>query len=244
MYKQFIKNRILQLAAYIYKNNNSKIIYYHDVNKSNRAYTEMSTSMELFKQHMLIAKHQEYKFVSEIVSPQKELMITFDDGFRGLYENFDFFIENRIPVKLFLITDFLGMENYVSIDEVKEMLSSGYLSIGSHTCTHEDMTMQTITDIQKEMDESKKILERTFECSIDDFCFPRGFYNEKIVEIGKEVGYKKLYSSVPGAYDSSDFVLKRNLVQDVEPSVFKYILDGALEIFRNRYYKQHLKGFK
>ena len=241
-FKVFIKNKILQLGALIYRNNDSKIIYYHDVHQEEKIYTDMSTSLTLFKQHMLAAKEQGYVFVNEIKSPKNQLMITFDDGFRGLYENFNFFIENEIPVKLFLITDFIGKENYVTVNEVKEMLASGFLSIGSHTCSHEDMTLQTIGTLEREMGESKKILESTFNVKIDAFCFPRGFYNETIVEIGEKVGYRRLYSSIPGSFSMEAFVVKRNLVQDVNVNALTHILNGALEIFAGRYRKQHVKG--
>jgi len=242
--KTFIKNRIIQLSALFYNNTDSKVIYYHDIHQNDQLYTDMSTAFGLFKQHILIAKDKGYVFVDKISSKNNELMITFDDGFRGLYENFNFFIENKIPVKLFLITNCIGEKDFITVDEIKEMLSSGYLTIGSHTCTHNDMTIQTVAIIEREMQESKQILERTFGITIDDFCFPMGFHNDVIVEIGKKVGYKKLYSSIPGPFLTSEFVAKRNLVQDENLSSFGNILNGGLEIFSKRYQKQHIKALK
>lgn len=242
--KKFFKNRIMQFSALIYNNTSSKVIYYHDIHKNNQLYTDMSTELKLFKQHILKAKEKGYIFVDKISSKNNELMITFDDGFRGLYENFDFFIDNKIPVKLFLITDFINQKNFITTDEIKEMLLSGYLTIGSHTCSHKDMTMQTVDIIKREMQESKQILEQTFGMSIDDFCFPMGFHNEVIVEIGRKVGYKKLYSSIPGPFLTSEFVVKRNLVQDESSNSFGNIINGGLEIFSRRYKKQHIKVLK
>ena len=92
--KQLIKLGILKLGKIIYNNDDSKIIFYHDVH-SDKKYTDMSTPMELFKEHIKIIKENGFEIVPKITKKKNQIMITFDDGFKGLYDNFDYFIQNN-----------------------------------------------------------------------------------------------------------------------------------------------------
>lgn len=240
--KQRIKLLLLRLSSYIYKNGESKVIYYHDIHAKQR-YTGMSTPVDLFRKHLEIIREEGYTIVDKIRNPQKEIEITFDDGFRGLYDNFDFFVDNKVPVKLFLIPDYMGGPNYVSEKEVSEMLATGMLRIGSHTMSHRNLDELDEDEVHLELKTSKAFLEREFNANIDEICYPRGRFNRRIIELCREHGYTTQYSCLPGSYSKpfAEGVLRRNFVQHATPEEFRYHLHGAGELFYKRYLKQHFR---
>lgn len=240
--KKRIKLLILKLSNFLYKNQKSKVIYYHDIH-SNNFFTDMSTPIFLFKTHLEIIKNKGYKIVKNINNPLKEIEITFDDGFRGLYENFDFFVDNKIPIKVFLIVDYIGKKNYMTKKEIQELLSTGFLVIGSHTISHRNLDTLNDRELKKEILDSKLILEDMFNEKIEDLCYPRGRFNYKIIDIARNSGYKKQYSCLPGSYFEpfTQNVIKRNFVQHATPKEFEYYLNGGGEILFNRYVRQHFR---
>ena len=48
------------------------------------------------------------------------------------------------------------------------------MDVGSHTCTHADLTKLNDTDAQKEIELSKLSLENSLKTQIRHFCYPYG----------------------------------------------------------------------
>ncbi|MCF6201149.1 MAG: polysaccharide deacetylase family protein [Hydrogenimonas sp.] len=238
--KEFLKTLLLQVGALRYANRSSKVIYYHDLHSKKR-YTDMSTPIDLFKKHIDIAKKMGYRFVSDISSEESELEVTFDDGFRGLYENFDLFIENKIKIRLFMVSDFIGKEGYLKTSELEEMLKSGLLEIGSHGKSHNNFDQLSEDELKAELKESKTVLEEITQKPIDTLCFPRGRFNDMAIKIAQDIGYKKLYSCLPGPYyeNFKANLINRSLVQHATTKQFKAILLGGDRIYHKRYLAMH-----
>ena len=237
--KHLVKHLLLYTGKIIYGDAKSKVIYYHDIH-DNTKYTDMSTSIELFKKHMKILNKKGYKPVSHIKKEEKEIEITFDDGFRGIYENFAFFTENEIPLQIFLISGFIGKPDYLEKSQINRMLETGLLTIGSHTKTHRNLDSMDDKTALKELAESKKRLEDMFGIEIKNLCYPRGKFTERTIKLAKECGYEKQYCCLPGAYFEPfrEGLVNRSLVQHADEAEFEKILDGADRIFFKRYLKQ------
>lgn len=100
-------------------------------------------------------------------------------------------------------------------DELRELSSSPYITIGGHTVTHSSLAFET-EDLQKhEIEKSKADIEKIIGKKIDVFSHPFGQkedFTAKTVEIAKACGYKKVaaaYGGVTGA-NESDFYIPRN----------------------------------
>ena len=240
--KTFIKDGILSVGNLLFNNDKSKVIYYHDIH-DRKIYTEMSTPIELFKKHIDILQGYGYKPVSEIKNREKEVEITFDDGFRGIYENFSFFVDNNIPVQIFLITGSIGEKEYLEKNHIDQMLDTGLLTIGSHTVSHNNLDNMDEITAAKELKESKKTLENMFGIQIKTLCFPRGKFSDMTIKLAFEYGYEKLYCCLPGNYYDpfKEGLINRSLVQHADETEFKKILQGADKIFFTRYLKQQYK---
>ena len=240
--KQISKSLLLKFSSHIYNNNDSKVIYYHDVH-TDVAHTSMSTTMDLFQEHIKVIQKAGYTIVKEITKPEREISITFDDGFRGLYENIAYFSEHQIPVKIFLIVDYLERPNYLKKEEVNELLKTGLVTIGSHTLSHRNLDELSDDEIRKELGESKQRLEEMFDMDIDEICYPRGRFNSKVIDLARENGYRLQYSCLPGSFGETftKDVVKRNFVQHEGSEAFRHHLCGAGEVFYSRYLKQQYK---
>jgi len=238
--KNVVKRGFLNMGALLYKNHDSKVIYYHDVH-SRTAYTSMSTPINLFQQHMDIIEKEGYRVVKEIGQHEKEIEITFDDGFRGLYENFSWFVERKIPVKLFIVTDYIGKTDYLRAKEIQEMMDTGLLSIGSHGCSHRNLDTLDIKTLISELNDSKSRLENLFGNAVSSICFPRGRFSDLVLEESCKAGYTQLYSSLPGPYHKQfrHNLIHRSLAQHASPSEFSAILKGGDRIHFSRYLKMH-----
>ena len=61
--------------------------------------------------------------------------------------------------------------------------------IGAHTITHRSLTQIREQEVEKEVVESKKYLEKLLERDVLSFCYPRGKYSKKIIASEKDAGF-------------------------------------------------------
>ena len=136
----------------------------------------------------------------------------------------------------FVPTDLLGMEGFMTWDQLKVMVEAG-MEAGSHTRTH--MFLPTYPSLQKvrdEITESKKILEDKLGIEIEYFCYPSGGFDDDIKNMLKEAGYKAACTTNRGydRYNKDLFELKRIRMKDNNTSTFdlraKY--SGYYNLFR------------
>lgn len=239
--RNIIRAIILYTYSLINSNRRSKVIYYHDVYNNNK-YTDTGTPFELFKQHIEVIKNNKFDLVSQINSKKNQIMICFDDGFRGIWDCRDFFIENGIKPTIFVAVELIGTEGYLTVEEIKELKQHGFM-FESHTWSHTNLTKLTGDELKREIKYSKDKLEELLCCDINDICFPQGFYSNYIVELSQKAGYRYLYVSDPAPYYNgvNNGIIHRYLVQDCKPSILKAIIFGGMDIMYAHYRNYHFK---
>lgn len=99
----------------------------------------------------------------------------------------------------------------LSTDEIKSMLATGLIEIGSHTINH--IRFDTDTDesiLNDEIINSRRLLSGTLHTDIDTFCYPNGYHPENSVAIARK-SYQGACTLEKGwNYPDSDFAkLKR-----------------------------------
>ncbi len=218
------------------------MIFYHDIH-FNKQYTDMSTSLTLFKKHIQIINENGYEIVSEITKEYGQIEICFDDAFLGIYDNIEFLKEQNIPVHLFVISSYLDKENYINSKQLLELSRLDIMKISSHTHTHKILSQIDHIEIERELRGSKQKLENLLSFSVDSICFPEGKFNNKTIDIARLVGYKKQYSSLPGFFADKfkDNVIKRSLMQFAGEKEFKAILMGGDHVLAFWYKIKHFK---
>lgn len=220
------------ILHFLYKEKKSKVIFYHDVHSPDIRYTDMSTSIDLFKRHISIIQSEGYSIVNNIKLRTSEIQICFDDGFRGIYDNKDYFIAHNIRPTVFLAINLIGQDGYLNTFEILELQEMGFI-FESHAYAHQNLTTFNDTDLRYELEASKRYLENLLKKEVTELCFPIGYFSDRVLNFCGYAGYKTLYSSLPGNYYNkrNDGLIYRNLVQFSSPSEFKTIINGAMNPF-------------
>jgi hypothetical protein len=236
----FFRIAFIRIASLLHVSGRSKVIFYHDIHAENK-YTNMSTPIELFKKHINIIRARGYEIVSKITKTHGQIEICFDDAFLGLYDNIEFIKEQNIPIHLFVISSFLDTENHINKEQLIELNKLPQILISSHTHKHSILNKISESEIEIELETSKKLLENILNKQINSLCFPEGKFNKKVIEIAKKMGYSNLYASIPGFYanEITSGVKRRSLVQFAGEKEFKAILKGGDHILSYWYKRKH-----
>lgn len=91
----------------------------------------------------------------------------------------------------------------VQWSEIRDMVSDGIVSIGSHSIRHPNLTTCTDQQLEEEIVESRRIIESRVggECRL--FCYPGGKYNDRVKQSVIRAGYKCALA-VKGGYETQD----------------------------------------
>jgi len=130
-------------------------------------------------------------FSDNLSLPKKPIILTFDDGWESQYRYaFPILKKYNNTATFFIFTNAIGHKHFLTWPQIKEFVAAG-MTIGGHTKSHP--YLYKITDkneLYKEIVESKKILEGNLPKKIDIFAYPFGHYNEEIIKILKENGFR------------------------------------------------------
>ncbi len=126
--------------------------------------------------------------------PPRAVAITFDDNYQGFYDNaWPLLAERKIPVMMYVHTDYVGSMQgrpKMTWDTLKELLKSGHFYVGSHTQSHpEDFSKLTELDQEKELQQSKELLESNLGVKVKHMSWPIGKYSQTSIDLAKKHGY-------------------------------------------------------
>ncbi len=238
--RKWIKHLALKALALCCRDDGPKVVYYHDIGK---VYTDMGTPFELFKSHVECAKKNGFSFVRTLadLKETKQLLICFDDGFRGIWDHRQYFLIEKIFPTIFIPVDLIGRPGYLTWAEVLELQGSGFHFEG-HTWSHRPLTEVPKTEWRHELCDSKRFLEDKLCKEISCLCFPCGFFSDDVISAAREAGYRCLVASYPGCVKEDDMLIPRHLVQTFLEEDYRLVLHGALGPLRSRYVRQHKKS--
>jgi peptidoglycan/xylan/chitin deacetylase (PgdA/CDA1 family) len=130
--------------------------------------------------------------------PEKPVLLTFDDNYIGQYKYaFPLLQKYSYPAVWSVHTKFVGTAGKkpkATWDQLREMQKSGLITVASHTVNHLNMKNLSNAEIEREVLESKKVLEKELGIAIDYFTYPEGDFTERAKDKVKEVGYKAALS--------------------------------------------------
>ncbi|KEA45599.1 polysaccharide deacetylase family protein [Campylobacter mucosalis] len=208
---------------------------------------------------------------------KNSVLLTFDDGYFDCYKfAFPILKELNIPAVCFLITDTItdykrqnydiefklhnqidythDIEQFLNLDEIKEMTESGLFEFDSHTATHYSCKSNDLPILNDEFDTSyKKIKELFGKNSEFGFCWPKGHFNDTSMSLIKNSKYDFAFSVIDGGYCNGDdrFKIRRidisNNARSKKDYLFRIkkklkiystpILGDLYSKFRNRNFK-------
>lgn len=235
--RDLLKFIIYLFGALIHHNRKSKVLYYHDVGT---LYTEMGTPLSLLQAHVSQIQKAGFTIVDRIKNPDNQVVLAFDDGWKGLYDNRSFFLENGIHPTVFIAVGLIGNPGYMNREEIRELIHHGFI-FQAHSWSHTGLPEHHGEDLLHELIDSRLELERLFSMPFKEICFPQGRFSSEVIVECETAGYTLMYSSLPGSfYDYIDRkLICRNLMQYTPTSQVKFILTGDVPLLRKHYFKQH-----
>jgi len=159
--------------------------------------------------------------------PNKSVAITFDDGYEDNYTNaFEILKKYNAKATIYLVVDRfdrewsskrkaknssgeLKNESKLTNEQIKQMLQSNLIEIGSHTLTHDNLPTLDTDNKKQEIQKSKKAIEDEFGIECNSFCYPFGLYDNQDIQLVQQSGYSSATTTKAGISD----ITKANLFE-------------------------------
>ena len=103
----------------------------------------------------------------------------------------------NIPFTIFVTTDYVDLQPYITHDHLKEIANSALCTIGAHTISHKNL--RNAKNYKDEIHLSKSILEKFLNKPVDFFAYPYGKHSSvsrKIEKFAKQAGYKAAFGTI------------------------------------------------
>jgi len=134
-----------------------------------------------------------------------KIFLTFDDGYEDFYSSaFPLLKKYNLKATVYIIDNYIGKKGYLGGKEIKELIDSRLVEIGSHTLNHIYLKQAPSTLARREIFESKKNLEDKFGIKVETFAYPYGAFTRETVDLVKEAGYTAAVSVILGKYQSTE----------------------------------------
>lgn len=131
--------------------------------------------------------------------PAKSVLITFDDGYQGVYTYAVPELRQRsMKASFFIIKDAIGSAlpqyPYMTMDEIKKISADPLFAIEPHTLSHPDLRQLTGSSLQEELAGAKAYFEIITGKPCDTMAFPYGYYDEHVLQAVQQAGYKAAFA--------------------------------------------------
>lgn len=216
------------------------IIYYHDIVENGKGYSYQKVEKEHFESQMKFLNDNGYQSIlfedMEKPLPNNAVLVTFDDGFKSVYENAVPIMEKyNIKGNIFLPTKYIEEKNpyFMSWDVIKKICDTEKFSVAAHT--HEHVDIRTLDDksMNEEILKSEYLFEKRLNVHVNAFCMPYGKYDYKSIKnLKKTKKYKFIFASFYGhanAINLDNKLLPRiGISNDDTLEIFEKKLQGKL----------------
>ena len=160
-------------------------IMYHRFNENK--YPSTNIQMDMFKKHIEIIQNSSFNFhnphnfdkLFETPKQKKEVLITIDDAFESFYtEAWPYLKKNKIPFILFVSTEPVGKNGYMTWEQIKEVEAEKFSFIGHHSHSHKYLIDVTNSDFILDIETSNKIFLKELGYIPSLFSYPFGEYSK------------------------------------------------------------------
>jgi peptidoglycan/xylan/chitin deacetylase (PgdA/CDA1 family) len=134
--------------------------------------------------------------------PPKPVILTFDDGYEDSYSQlFPLLRQYQMKGVVYILGNRKHRNNFWDIpqgepealllkdSQIREMSQSGLVEFGAHSLNHPRLTQLKPQETRKEIEASKKSIEKLLGKPVLSFAYPYGLFNEDIKKMTKEAGY-------------------------------------------------------
>tara|TARA_B100001057_G_scaffold458164_1_gene507151 strand:- start:2027 stop:3094 length:1068 start_codon:yes stop_codon:yes gene_type:complete len=164
-------------------------IMYHRFEENK--YPSTNIKIEAFEKHLEIIKNSKFDFYhpkdfeNKFDSPkkQKKILLTVDDAFESFYNNaWPLLKKNKIPFILFVSTEPVGKNGYMTWDQIREIEKSEIGVIGHHSHTHEYLIDKKYTEFVLDIEKANEIFNEKLGYIPTLFSYPFGEYSKDMAK--------------------------------------------------------------
>ncbi len=186
---------------------NLVILNYHkvsatsDIGLTARPPEQFKSDLQLFKELGFTTVTFQQLLQPTFQLPKNALMITFDDGYKCV-------LEQALPLMqtfgfkgvVYMPAAYIGKTNdwdvqfagkkfeHLSAQDLVTLSQAGF-EIGSHGLTHRSLNGLSVEQQQRELRESKQILEQIVQRPVVSLSYPFGRFNLQLVQLSQSIGY-------------------------------------------------------
>lgn len=202
-----------------------RILMYHMVqpHRAGAKFNGLRVTPERFEAQVRWLREQGFSFytVSELWAqwdrlPERAVAITFDDGYAdNLHYALPILERHDAKATIYVVVDRhdrdwstykkahhnsgeLAREAKLSDDEIRHLVASGRIEIGSHTLTHCNLATTSVDAKRHELLASREQLEALTGMPVRSFAYPFGIYSTADVQLAREAGYETAVTTVEG----------------------------------------------
>ncbi len=211
--------------------NSLYVLSYHNIAPKGNIYTR---SADLFEADLLYLKENGFHIVSPTLLmsyfdgkaelPPNPVLITFDDGYVGVFsEAYPILKKHEVSALFFVLTSRVGVfRDFVSWEQLSELQSSRIFSIESHTHNAHfyvneaeglhaaltskiplpDGTLESHTAyrnrVKADLSKSKELIESKINKKVHFLSVPFGNANKEVNDLAIELGFKATFNSDGG----------------------------------------------
>jgi peptidoglycan/xylan/chitin deacetylase (PgdA/CDA1 family) len=188
------------------------ILEYHAIQPpvASSAYPELFVPQADFEAQMSWLSDHDYEAVTLIQVedawdgngklPPKPVVVSFDDGYLSQYVG-------ALPIMQKLnwpgVLNLKAANSDLPDADAQKMIDDGW-ELASHTINHLDLTTLDTAQLQHEVGDSRRILERRFGVDVPNFCYPAGHYDQAAIAALKSAGYRGATTEIPGLSDRAN----------------------------------------
>lgn len=183
------------------------VIMYHDIIAEKQVFfdvtpQEFEAALQLIQKNELtpISLDQLVEHLKTGISlPKKPIVLTFDDGYLGHYRFvYPLLKKYGYPGAFAVYPSKVGTtkgRSSMTWEQIREMAADPLITIASHSFTHPpDLRASTDQQLQQELVESKRTLEKELGLPIKYFVYPSGKNDERVQQGIQQAGYEAAWT--------------------------------------------------
>ena len=165
-----------------------------------------------FLEHLKIIEENNINFVNpkkfedelKNSKTKRKVLLTIDDGFSSFYENaWPILKKKKIPFILFVSTREVGVNNYMTWSQIRELSKEDFVEIGNHSHTHEYLVDESSGLIKDDIEKSISIFKKELGKNSEFFSYPFGEYSLEFKNIIKSLNFKYAFGQHSGVIDDT-----------------------------------------
>jgi len=171
------------------------ILCYHRIGEGDR---EIDVPAPRFEAHLeaLASVDRVRALDDSLADPRGGLVLTFDDGFRDFHEfALPALVRHRVPALLYLATGFVdagdprsgvGPDRALTWSMLAEAVSTGLVTVGSHTHGHVDLSRADAIAAEDELRRSIELIEDRLGTPCRHFAYPWGRASQAAERVARQ----------------------------------------------------------